>query len=262
MLFHKLGLIFQNQAQLPTVEDRNDQIRIYYSNRVNKQSFINYIEVSKKNLRVSYVNKKPVLSPGYRGCFDDVGVMPSCVDQRIMYYTGWNLRGTVPYGQSIGSAIFNENKNKFERVSIGPIIDRCNKIPYLANSAFVKNKDMFFCNGTGWVDDFPTYNIWLAKKINENWVVSKHILGNKKEAFSRPCLIKDNCFILSKKNKNSSYEIFIYKNKKFKKIIAKSQIVYDWDSEMTCYPYFFDKYIFYNGNGYGQSGIGVAEISL
>ena len=35
-----------------------------------------------------------------------------------------------------------------------------------------------------------------------------------------------------------------------------------WDSECICYPYVFDynneRYMFYNGNGYGKSGFGLA----
>jgi hypothetical protein len=260
MLFIKKGLVYEGHAQLPTIEDRNDQIRIYYSFRINKQSFINYIEISKKNLKVTYKNKKPILKPGERGSFDDAGVMPSCISEGVMYYTGWNLKLSVPYGQSIGCAIFNESKNHFERLSSGPILDRCTKIPYLANSAFVKNNNMFFCNGTGWEGNFPKYNIWLAKKINSNWVVDSHVLGGEKEAYSRPYVYDKNTFILSKKNKKNNYEIFMYKNTKFKKIISKSKNKYDWDFEMTCYPYLFDNFIFYNGNGYGSSGIGLCEL--
>ena len=37
-----------------------------------------------------------------------------------------------------------------------------------------------------------------------------------------------------------------------------------WDSEMICYPYIFDhkgeRYMLYNGNGYGASGIGLAVL--
>ena len=35
-----------------------------------------------------------------------------------------------------------------------------------------------------------------------------------------------------------------------------------WDSIMMCYPYVFQhngrKYLFYNGNGFGESGLGYA----
>ena len=38
-----------------------------------------------------------------------------------------------------------------------------------------------------------------------------------------------------------------------------------WDEEMECYPYIFDynkrRYMLYNGNGYGQSGFGIAELT-
>ena len=38
----------------------------------------------------------------------------------------------------------------------------------------------------------------------------------------------------------------------------------DWESEMTCYPWVVDyqdrTYMFYNGNGYGETGIGWAEL--
>jgi hypothetical protein len=37
-----------------------------------------------------------------------------------------------------------------------------------------------------------------------------------------------------------------------------------WDSEMMCYPYVFDhkgeRYMLYNGNGYGKSGFGIAKL--
>ena len=37
-----------------------------------------------------------------------------------------------------------------------------------------------------------------------------------------------------------------------------------WDSEMICYPCIFDyldnRYMFYNGNGYGKTGFGVARL--
>jgi hypothetical protein len=44
--------------------------------------------------------------------------------------------------------------------------------------------------------------------------------------------------------------------------IASSSV--GWDSEMVAYPYIYQhkdrKYLFYNGNGFGQSGFGFAEL--
>jgi len=258
MLFHKLGLVFSDQAQLPTLEDRNEIIRVYYSYRINKQSHINYFEILKKNLKLKYKNKRPVFSPGHTGCFDDVGVMPSCLVGGRLYYTGWNLRGTVPYGHSIGFAIFNEKKNKFERIQKGPVLDRGRKVPYLANSPFVIGNKMWFCNGTGWDGNFAKYTIWEAENNNEDWIVKKQLFGKLNEACSRACYSEIG-FLFAKKTKKTQYEIFLYKKNKIKKIIRKSSKD-DWDSEMTCYPYFFKDMIFYNGNGYGKSGVGVVRL--
>jgi hypothetical protein len=40
----------------------------------------------------------------------------------------------------------------------------------------------------------------------------------------------------------------------------------DWDSEMVCYPFVFiyknDKYMLYNGNNYGKTGIGLSKLKL
>jgi hypothetical protein len=37
-----------------------------------------------------------------------------------------------------------------------------------------------------------------------------------------------------------------------------------WDSVMMCYPYIYEhkgrKYLFYNGNGFGESGLGYAVL--
>ena len=40
---------------------------------------------------------------------------------------------------------------------------------------------------------------------------------------------------------------------------------FGWDSEMICYPHVFahngEKYMLYNGNGYGKEGIGLAVLA-
>jgi hypothetical protein len=254
----KLKLIYDKFSQLPTIQDRNENLRIYYSIRINKKSYINYIEVLKKNLKVSYINKKPVFFPGKDGLFDDAGVMPSCIEKNKLFYTGWNTRKTVPYSHAIGVAEFNESKNIFERINDWPVLDRSEGVAYLANSPFVKDNKMWFCNGSGWEGNFPKYNISLAKKYKNQWKFSKKIIGKKNEACSRPFVCSFGIFF-AKKNKIKNYEIFLLSKNKIKKIIKKSNGSC-WDSDMTCYPCLYNNLIFYNGNNYGQTGIGVAII--
>lgn len=253
--------IFKNHAQLPTVIDQGDTFRIFYSYRIEGKSYINYFEINKK-LKIVYQNKNPVFKPGERGCFDDQGVMPSCLIGDVLYYTGWNTdKGQVPYGHGIGIAIWNESKNKFERVYLGPILDRGLNTPFLVNSPFCsctpQGWKMWFCNGIGWDDGFPKYNICSfvsnSNKFQENYSFSQEV-GEQWEACSRP-FVRNEVIYFSKKIKDSSYEIYSFHNKELKKELELASI--GWDSEMACYPYICGEYMFYNGNGYGATGVGV-----
>lgn len=257
-MWNKIKRIYFKQAQLPTITKHDNYYRIFYSSRINGKSVINYFELEPKTLKIIYQNKKPVLNIGKTGCFDDSGVMPSFIKDDVLYYTGWNTnKGCVPYGHGIGMAVFNHKKNKFERLSNGPILDRCEEIPYLANSPFVIKNKMYFCNGTGWLNKMPLYNISLAT-YSKKWSVIKHIVGKKNEALSRPFLHKNKIYF-SKKTIKNNYEIFSYdiKEKILQKVLSKSKT--GWDSDMVCYPWIEDNIMFYNGNNYGETGIGVAE---
>lgn len=246
--------IFHKEAQLPTIQDRNEVLRIFYSFRILSESYINYIEVRKKDFSLAWENKDPVLSPGSRGLFDDSGVMPSCIIDDELYYTGWSLREKTPYAHAIGHAIFDDTKNKFIKTSDGPILDKSENIPYLANSAFVIKDRMWFCNGTGWINNNPTYQICCATKINGIWIYDKNFppIGNKNEMNSRP-FVKDGEIYYAKKTVNENYSIFIGD----KQILKHSNN--HWENKMVCYPYFFEDYMFYNGNDYGKTGIGVLK---
>jgi hypothetical protein len=260
-MWHKIKRIYTGYAQLPTVIEHLGYLRIFYSYRINGKSVINYFEIDPLSLKITYENKRPVFNIGEKGCFDDSGVMPSCIISDLLYYTGWNInKGNVPYGHGIGIAKFNYKLNKFERMSKGPVLDRNENIPYLANSPFVKNNKMYFCNGTGWHKDMPLYNICIAM-YKKSWIVKEKITGGDKEACSRPFLEK-NFLYFSKKNFTKNYEIFKYNiaTKKTNKVLSKSKK--GWDSEMVCYPWITNDIMFYNGNNYGETGIGIAKWSI
>lgn len=258
-MWNKIKNIYDGFAQLPVVQDRNECLRIYFSQRINKISFINYIEVKKSNFKVIYKNKTPVLSPNLEGTFDDCGVMSSCMVHDKMYYTGWNVCKNETYRHAIGTATFNEKKNIFERDNIGPLIDRSVNVPFLANSPFIdsKNNHLYFCNGTGWIGFFPTYNICRCNLVKNSWEFDHGFtpLGSKRHATSR--IFKNNDdFYFAAKTKDSSYKIWCNG-----KIVLEPSGKSKWDSDMTCYPFIFENYMFYNGNGYGATGIGVAELT-
>ena len=260
-MWQKVKIIYDGYAQLPTVIEYLGYLRIFYSYRINNKSVINYFEIDPENLKITYRNKKPVFNVGDKGCFDDSGVMPSCIISDLLYYTGWNIqKGTVPYGHGIGIAKFNHEKNLFERLSNWPVLDRSENVPFLANSPFVIKNKMYFCNGSGWEKNMPFYSIWIAE-YKKRWIAKKKLTGEKKEACSRPFL-HNNKLYFSKKTINKNYEIYNYdiSTKITTKILSKSKS--GWDCEMVCYPWIINKLMFYNGNNYGETGIGIAKWNI
>ncbi len=270
MFINRRTHIYKNQAQLPTPIEIDNLIYVFYSHRVKNLSHIGLIVLNDCFQVIK--DFKSIMRPGNKGCFDDSGVMPSCAvkkDNKIhLYFTGWNTdKGKASYGHGIGLATFDKNKFKLKRNFIGPILDRTEKTPYLVNSPFITENEMYFCNGSGWEGNFATYNISKCIRKNGNWFYKEKILGQKGEANSRPFVLKheNNTHIWTAcKTKKSVYKIKYFINTKLinDDFIPKSNK--GWDSEMICYPYFLNykskKYIFYNGNNYGQTGFGIGEI--
>lgn len=262
----KKGLIYSDShAQLPTVE-LGENIRIFFSQKTNNKSCINYIEVDRTNpSRILYKNTVPILGPGERGCFDDAGVMPSCIVGNDLYYTGWNTnKGDVPYGHGIGIA--TRSGNVFVRRHLGPILDRSVDDPFLCNSPCLVDDLIYYCSGTGWDGNLPYYQI-ACRKNGEKFIC---IANNNIAAMSRPFVVKDNVYKMwfCCKYKEIPYEMYYAESKdglgwELKEGAVIKRSASGWDSEMICYPYVISvdekRYMFYNGNGYGASGIGYAE---
>ena len=277
-MWKKCGLIFsKHHAQLPTILHIEQKLFIFYSTKdENNKSSIRKFAVNINNPKEILEDDSNVLNSGERGCFDDSGVMPACIikdnEDIKLYFSGWNInKGNVPYGHGIGIAISNNGGKSFHRLSNGPILDRNKYCPYLVNSPFIvkESKDlwrMWFCNGIGWEDNFPKYNIFEGKSNNGiDWkIINKKLLGEENEAVSRP-FIKDDSMWYSYKTKNSNYKIGFskfYDNKWHRDDLLNNNLLSTskegWDSEMVCYPQIYNNYMFYNGNSYGKTGIGYA----
>lgn len=262
-MWHTKGLIFHEQGQLPTLMETDRFFRVYYSMRINLKSYIKFFEIDEQLNVIS--KSKYAMSPGNRGSFDHSGVMPSCVVGDMMYYTGWHIRSDVPYGHAIGVAKIN-NDGTLTRIGIA--LDKNHNDGFMLNSPLVEfnngRMEMLYCSGTGWIDDYPTYNISKAVNDCNFWrtLGSVEITHNLfDEAISRVSRDKDDgSLYYSWRTKDSSYKLARQHNGVIYDVnVAKS----DWDSEMQCYPYICTidsrKYMFYNGNNYGSTGIGVAE---
>jgi len=293
-----MGLIFEPKGQYDWVVThasapfvmhmRGDIYRIYFHgrNRSNK-SQPGYIEIDVKNpTDILYITPEPVLRVGKPGLFDDCGVLGPWIVQHdellYMYYSGWMRGVTVPYYSAIGLAISEDQGATFRRYSEAPIIDRSSVDPYMVISGCVlKEKDvwrMWYSSAKSFEleNGIPMYRYhikYAESKDGIHWVREGRVCvdfdSEKETRIGRPCVVKEGstyrmwyCYAID------AYRIgyaesedgvhWLRKDEEVGIDVSKS----GWDSEMICYPFVFEargqKFMVYNGNSYGKTGLGYA----
>jgi len=284
-------------AQVPTVLVKEEILRIYYADRDSDgKSFPTYLDVERGDpSRVVHYHKGPLLPPGRPGTFDDEGVMPAfAIDHEgsvWLYYRGWNRRLTVPYHNATGIAVSDDGGATFRRMFEGPILDRVPLEPYLAVTPSVLRDDdrwrMWYISGVEWTRVADKYEPVYVIKYGEsadgiNWhrpnllsVAPRH----DREAFSHPCVIKRGdtylmwyCHRESEDYRDGpgAYRIGFATSadgRTFDRRDDDAGITVSeqgWDSKMICYPFVVRvdgrTLMFYNGNSFGQTGIGWAVL--
>lgn len=286
-----------SHACVPTALLLNeDVVRIYYAPRNSEgRSIPTYIDVSAKNPEeVLYIHDKPVLEPGELGTFDDGGIMPCSVVRLsetciYLYYVGWNASVLVPYRNAIGLAISYDNGETFEKAFPGAIVERNRDEPFFtASPCVIKHKDqwiMWYASSTGFVisdgKPEPLYEIKYAHSTDGiNWVrpnITCIPPAEKYQCTARPAvIIEDGKYKMwftyrgsfDYRDGKESYRIGYAESEdgiNWNRIDAQSGIEFSdsgWDSTMQTYPSVIvannKKILFYNGNGFGKTGIGFA----
>lgn len=301
MKWIKKGLIFAPSGQhdwlvthaaLPVpmpVDD--DRFRIYCSGRDREgRSQIGYFEVSLcEPGRALRVSARPCLAAGPLGAFDDHGVTSSWIvahEGRLFnYYTGWTLGVTVPFYFYVGLAISDDGGETFHRVSLAPVLERNEVDPYLTASPCVLIDHgvwrMWYISGVRWEmcggKPVHYYHVKYAESSDGlHWRrdgrVCLDFQAPDEHAFARPCVIKDgDCYRMWYSLRGARYRIgyaesptgLQWERRDAEAGIATSPV--GWDSEMIEYPFVFDhrgqRYMLYNGNGYGRTGVGLAALA-
>lgn len=186
---------------------KNDIYRIFFCGR-NKDnvSQIGFIDYDIVKLKVLSVSKKPVLTPGLLGSFDDNGVTASCAikvkGKIFLYYIGWKPKSTTRYSLMTGLAISNNNGLSFTRYSKAPILNLTNREPYSILTApyVLKHKSkwlMWYVSCEEWVNaNYPIYNIKFAiSKDGLNWNQPGKVcidLKSNERAVARPFVYIEN----------------------------------------------------------------------
>lgn len=279
-------------ALMPMVEiiDENEElIRVYYAPRDHKnRSEIHYFEFRLSNpTNILRLSKNSVFKHGQLGTFDDSGITPGNLlkvnGKTLLYYTGWNLTVTVPMNNSIGVAEMDMD-GQFKRYGHGPILTRVLNEPYSCASPFVMHDNgiyrMWYASMDKWEMENGSpkhyYNLKYAEsKDGINWIRNGQIAidyeDSKNYAFGRPFVMKeDNIYKMWYAFRGDYYVIGYAESKDGIHWVRKDEeagidvSAEGWDSEMIEYPCIFDcngkRYMLYNGNGYGKTGIGLAEL--
>jgi len=196
----------------------------------------------------------------------------------------------VPYRNSIGLAVSDDGGETFTRMFEGPIMDRNALEPHIAVTPCILRENgmwrMWYISGLRWVEIAgrfePVYVIKYAHsqdgiewtRPNHQCIAQRHEL----EAYSHPSVIRAGdgyrmwfSFRDSRdyRDGTGAYRIGYAESKdgldwvrrdEFGGLGASSE---GWDSTMTCYPYVIEldgkTLMFYNGNGFGRSGLGFAQ---
>jgi hypothetical protein len=292
--WRKLGLVFEpergwSHAQIPTPDGQ----RIYFGSRDEQNRTHTRVLELDTPTHVGRLIETPVLSPGTLGCFDDCGAMPSCAvtvgSEKYLYYIGWNTSTSVPYRNSIGLAV--GDGLKFERAFEGPILDRHRHEPHFCATPFVMRDGcwrMWYLSCTEWsvVDGKPEARYLIRYTESEDGIdwrkpgsVAIDYL-HQNEAIARPWVVKENnlyrmwyCFRSThgyRHELKASYRIGYAESgdgigwSRRDDLIQLPLGLNEWDSEMVAYPAIIDwnerPYLLYNGNGFGKSGFGIAEL--
>jgi hypothetical protein len=283
-----------SHATLPIAEHVNgDVFNIYYSGRdAQQRSMVSYFQLDlNEPTQPIYTHPSPVLSYGGLASYDEHGAMGTWLTQHngknYLYYVGWNLAVNVPFQNSIGLALADSGNMHYEKAGPGPILGRNWYDPCFVASCAVMIEGavwrMWYLSCVKWemvegkAQHF--YHLKYAESPDGvHWQPTGKVCIDFKDAgeyaISRPSVLKE---------PNGLYRMwYSYRGDRYRIGYAESWDGLDWtrkddevgidisdapdawDGQMVEYPCVFDhagkRYMLYNGNGYGKTGIGLAVL--
>lgn len=287
----------RSHAQIPTVLDLGDRLRIYFASRPQPNlSLTGFLDVDPVDpARILRVHERPILELGKPGAFDAHGIMPQFVcgneGQVWLYYSGWSRRVEIPYSNWTGLAVSDDGGTTFRKMFAGPIVDRTPEEIYSATGCYVLREGprwrMWYASGVEWVEvDGKLEELYVIKSASSTDGIrwqreNRQLLPSKRryEPTHRPTVLRrDGVYhmwfchrgIRDFRDGPGSYRIGYassqdsvhwVRDDRRAGIDVSSE---GWDCKMLAYPYVLDTrhgvYLFYNGNGFGSSGFGFAVL--
>jgi hypothetical protein len=289
----------QSHAFLPVPYRLNDEtIRVYVAFcDAKKVGRVGYVDVAADDpTQVLAVSDKPVLDIGDPGAFDDNGVTPMTVfedeGRLYLFYVGWQLGVTIRYTLFMGLAVSSDGGETFERVSTVPILDRADGELFVRTAAHVLKRapetpyQMWYIAGDSWIEGqgenqgkkLPTYNLrYLEADCLQAWPRQGQVVMDlnapDEYGFGRPFVLYEEGryrMWYSIRAFSKPYSIGYAESldgRHWTRLDSQLQLPsseYGWDNQMQCFSAILDvnqqRYLFYNGNNFGETGFGVARL--
>ncbi len=296
MAWRRLGQVYQptghhprlmTHAALPfAVPLGGDLVRVYYSGRdaANRSSVGSLVLRLGDSPLVEDVAPEPVLSPGGVGAFDDAGCGMGCVvtgpDTDRLYYMGWNIGGSVPWRNAIGLAVGDAETGRFERYSAGPIMDRDTVDSFTLSYPWVLRSAP-----SAWRMWYGTSLSWSAEKSDMHHVIRAAISEDgihwrrdarvvlapeaNEIAVVRPCVLltDGHAEMWFARRPDGPYRLGHATSADMDRWRRDGASLLEpegdgWEAGALTYPSVFEasgrRWMLFNGNGYGATGIGLA----
>lgn len=296
--WRRLGHVFVPDGAIPWMASHatyptplvlpGGEVRVFFSPRdATKRSSISSLDLAIRGGSWAIVRRPqaPLLEPGSRGAFDDSGVTVGAVvpygEQIFVYYVGWCLGTTVPFRNFIGLAFGETFDAPLYRASVAPVIDRSPDNPFSLSYPWVLRTDgkwrMWFGSTLAWGPQGGEMYHTIKSASSEDGVRWRALpdvavplqTATPEYALSRPCVIHEGGrWKMWYSRKSPDYRLG-YAESDDGEMWARADDAVElvgpvgaWESESTEYTAVFDhageRYMLYNGNGFGRTGFGLA----
>ncbi len=253
-------------------------------------SRIGFVDIEIDSFKIKEFSNTPILDIGENGTFDENGVHPMGIIEHngklFLYYTGYQLGKKVPYFMFAGLAVSNDGGYSFTRLQRFPVLDRSEEglCTRGGPTGFVENDTfkLWYAAGSTWEmvggKPRPTYDIFFQENINGvEFQTQGHRCINynpeTEHGLGRPQVIKAGRYYImfhTIRTRDMKYSIGFATSKDGKTWVRRDNELglkhgqNGWNSEMIYFPYFIKikdcYYLFYNGNGFGKTGIGIEKL--
>ncbi len=254
---------------------------------------VGYIDVAVDDpARIVGLSSEPCLDIGPPGTFDENGVLQTSVvrvpDGRIlMYYVGFELGTKTRYRLLTGLAVSEDGGEHFRRLKNTPILERSDEELFFRGGPFVLQDGgrfrMWYVAGSAWTEidgkPMPCYDLrYIESPDGFNWPSSGRVVlpvtDPDEHGFGRPWVVRGpagyRLFFSVRRRSLGQYRLGYAESSDGFTWTRRDELLGidvspgSWDGKAIMYSAVVEAagrtLLFYNGDNFGESGVGVAEL--